>query len=152
VLQAVPEARFVVVGKDPPQEVRDLALQVRNVQVTGYVPDPTPYLAETGVFIVPLHAGGGMRVKIVDAWCWGVPVVATSVGAEGIEVEAGGNALIADEPEALAAAVVRVLEDEALGEALRANGRRWVEARYNWRTVYPAWDAVYAGLAESGCG
>jgi glycosyltransferase involved in cell wall biosynthesis len=146
VLQEVPEARFVVVGKDPPREVRDLTLQVRNVRVTGYVPDPAPYLAETGAFIVPLHAGGGMRVKIVDAWCWGVPVVATTVGAEGIEVEDGLNALVADDPQALADAVVRVLRDEALGESLRENGRRWVEERYNWRTVYPRWEEVYNTL------
>ena len=148
VLAEVPEARFVVVGKDPPQEVRDLALQVRRVQVTGYVPDPKPYLAETGVFIVPLRAGGGMRVKIVDAWAWGVPIVSTTIGAEGIAVEDGRDILIADEPEAMAEAVIRVLRDPALGQRLRANGRDCVEARYNWRHVYTAWDEVYAGLLD----
>jgi glycosyltransferase involved in cell wall biosynthesis len=143
VVNRFPGARFAVLGKDPPREVRDLASIVRNVDVTGYVPDPAPYLADTAVFIVPLRAGGGMRVKIVDAWCWGVPIVSTSIGAEGIEVEDGENILIADEPQALAEAVVRILRDPALGERLRENGRRWVEERYSWRRVYAKWDQVY---------
>jgi len=146
VLAEVPEARFVIVGKDPPQEVQDLMLQVRNVQVTGYVPDPEPYLAETAVFIVPLRAGGGMRVKIVDAWSWGLPIVSTRIGAEGIEVEEGENILIGDTPAALADAVVRILREPALGERLRAQGRTWVEAHYHWRNVYPAWEDIYARL------
>jgi len=148
VLAQMPEARFVIVGKDPPQEVQDLTLQVRNVQVTGYVPDPEPYLAETGVFIVPLRAGGGMRVKIIDGWSWGLPIVSTSIGAEGTEIAEGENILIGDTPEALAEAVVRVLKEPALGERLRAQGRAWVEAHYHWRNVYGAWEEVYAKLID----
>lgn len=148
VLAEVPEARFVIVGKDPPQEVRDLALQVRNVQVTGYVPDLEPYLAETSVFIVPLRAGGGMRVKIIDAWAWGLPIVSTSIGAEGIEVETGKNIHIGDTPDVLAEAVIQILSDPAYGEQLRDEGRAWVESHYNWRSVYFAWDEVYAGLLD----
>ena len=146
VLAQVPEAHFVVVGKDPPQDVQDLMLQVRNVQVTGYVPDPEPYLAETAAFIVPLRAGGGMRVKIIDAWSWGLPIVSTSIGAEGIDIEEGKNILIGDTPEALAEAVVQVLKEPALGEQLREQGRAWVEERYHWRNVYTAWEDVYAEL------
>ncbi len=146
VLDRVPEAQFVIVGKNPPQEIRALTLQTRSIQVTGYVPDPAPYLAETAVFIVPLHAAGGMRVKILDAWCWGVPVISTSIGAEGIDLQDGNNALIADTPEALAEAVVRVWQDPALGERLRENGRRWVEERYNWQRIYARWDEVYGRL------
>jgi glycosyltransferase involved in cell wall biosynthesis len=149
VLDEVPKTRFVVVGKDPPQEIRDLAMQIRNVQITGYVVDPVPYLADTAVFVVPLRAAGGMRVKIVDAWCWGVPIVSTSIGAEGIAVRHGENILIADAPDAFAQAVVRILQDPALGEHLRKNGRRWVEERYNWQRVYAQWDEVYRRLVSS---
>ncbi|MEA3376634.1 MAG: glycosyltransferase family 4 protein [Chloroflexota bacterium] len=147
VVDQVPGVRFTVIGKDPPREVRELPARVRRVDVTGYVPDPEPYLAETAVFVVPLRAGGGMRVKIVDAWCWGVPVVSTSIGAEGIAAEEGRHVLVADEPAALADAVVRVLRDPALGRRLRENARRWVEERYDWRQVYGEWDEVYDGLA-----
>ena len=150
VLAQVPEVRFVIIGKDPPREVRDLPQQAQNVEVTGYVPDPMPYLAKTAAFIVPLRAAGGMRVKILDAWCWGLPIVSTSIGAEGIVARDGEDILIADTPDTFARATVRVLRDPALGERLRQNGRRWVEERYNWRRVYTRWDKVYKRLLSPG--
>jgi len=139
----VPEARFVVVGKNPPPVVRGLADTIPGIEVTGYVPDPTPYLAEAAAFVVPLHAAGGMRVKIVDAWCWGVPIVSTPLGAEGIAVRHEDNLLLADTPAAFAQAVVRLLTQPELGQRLRENGRRWVDERYNWRRIYGQWDEVY---------
>ncbi len=141
----VPEARFVIVGKRPPPEVQALTVDPR-VLVTGYVPDPTPYLAASDVFVVPLHAGGGMRVKILDAWLWGQPVVSTPIGAEGIAVRDGENILLAAGAAAFADAVVRLLTDGALNAALRANGRAWVEANYSWQVVYRQVDAVYERL------
>ncbi|MDX1523669.1 MAG: glycosyltransferase family 4 protein, partial [Anaerolineae bacterium] len=75
---AAPEAVLTAIGKNPPA-----GLDREGVEVTGYVDDPKPYLAETAVFIVPLHAGGGMRVKIIDAWSWALPMVSTTIGAEG---------------------------------------------------------------------
>lgn len=146
VLEQSPETRFVIVGKNPPQEILDLPLQIRNVQVTGYVPDPTPYLAETAAFLVPLHAGGGMRVKIPDAWSWGLPIVSTSIGAEGIDLQDGENILIADAADTFAQAVLRILQEPAFGETLRENGRHWVEEQYNWKHVYSKWDRIYEGL------
>ncbi|HXV98314.1 MAG TPA: glycosyltransferase, partial [Anaerolineae bacterium] len=105
---------------------------------------------ETTVFIVPLHAGGGMRVKILDAWNWGLPVVATTIGAEGIEIQNGKNMLIADTAQDFAQAVIRVLKEPALASRLGRNGRRAVVEKYNWRAIYTAWNEVYARLCESG--
>jgi glycosyltransferase involved in cell wall biosynthesis len=137
-----PEARLTLIGKNPPHPIR--ALDGRpDVDVPGYVEDLAPYLAETAAFIVPLRAAGGMRVKIVDAWCQGLPIVSTTIGAEGIAVRDGENILIADTPGAFAQAVVQVLRDADLRQRLRANGRAWVEERYDWRRVYGAWDEVY---------
>mgnify|MGYP001091549445 FL=1 len=85
-----------------------------------------------------------MRVKIVEAWRWGLPIVSTSLGAEGIEYVDGEHLLIADDPASFAAAVLRLLQDPALNKCLRGSGRRWVEQHYDWRSVYPAWDTVYA--------
>ena len=144
----VPEARFVIAGKNPPPEVTSLASDPR-IEVTGYAPDPTPYLAGADVFVVPLLAGGGMRVKILDAWLWGLPVVSTAIGAEGIEYREGENLLVAADAVAFAGAVVRLLSDGALNARLRAAGRSWVEERYGWRRVYRAVDAVYAALSEA---
>ncbi len=146
VLAQVPEAQLIIIGKNPPPEVQKLKTQDPNVEITGYVEDPAPYLAETAAFIVPLHSAGGMRVKILDAWCWGVPIISTSIGAEGIAVQHGHNILVADTAEAFAQAVVRVLQEPTLGERLRENGWRWVQERYNWRRVYGEWDEVYQRL------
>ena len=123
--------------------IRNPKSEIRNVEITGYVDDPTPYLVETAVFIVPLHAGGGTRVKILDAWCWGLPVVTTRVGAEGIRARDGENVLLGDTAEAFAQAVVRVLREPELAARLAAGGRRTVEAHYDWRDAYRAWDRVY---------
>jgi glycosyltransferase involved in cell wall biosynthesis len=141
VRQQVPEAVFTVIGKNPPA-----GLEREGVEVTGYVTDPEPYLAETAVFIVPLLAGGGMRVKILDAWCWGLPVVSTTIGAEGIDITPRQDILIADTPEAFAGAVIDVFQDRSLAERLGQYGRRTVSEKYDWRVVYSSWDDVYRSL------
>jgi glycosyltransferase involved in cell wall biosynthesis len=141
----VPQARLTCIGKRPPERIQALDREP-DVDILGYVPDLAPYLAETAVFVVPLRAAGGMRVKIVDAWCWGLPIVSTTIGAEGIAYRDGENILIADSPEAFASAIARVMAEGEAGARLRAAGRRWVEEHYDWRRVYGAWDEVYERL------
>lgn len=137
----IPEALLTIIGKSPPTE-----LGGEGIEVTGYVVDPLPYLAETAVFIVPLHAGGGMRVKILDAWSWGLPVVSTTVGAEGINVEHEKNILQADTSQAFAEAIVRIFRSPLLAQKLGENGRQTVVEQYNWQRVYTTWDKIYADL------
>ncbi len=148
VLAQAPDAVLTVIGKQPPGALAGLPIPPANLDVTGYVDDPQPYLAETGAFIVPLLAGGGMRVKILDAWRWGLPMVSTTVGAEGIAAMHGEDILLADEPGAFAAEVVRLLHDEALNARIAAGGRRSAALHYDWHKIYMAWDAVYSGPAK----
>ncbi len=143
-----PELTYTIVGKNPPEELQQLHGQ-NNIEVLGYVPDLNQVLAETAAFIVPLRAGGGMRVKILDTWCWGLPVVSTRIGAEGIQVRTGENILLADEADAFASAVLQLVEDTNLNRQLRERGRRWVEENYDWRRIYTAWDEVYSGLTQA---
>jgi glycosyltransferase involved in cell wall biosynthesis len=148
VRQRFPQATFTVVGKNPPVSIRELEASApqgsgSGIVVTGYVADPQPYLEKAAVFVVPLFSAGGMRVKIVDGWRWGLPIVSTTIGAEGISYLDGENILIADSPEDFSRAVIRVLSDLELAQSLRQNGRRWVEQHYDWRKVYSAWDAIY---------
>ena len=143
--QRLPEARFVVVGKAPPPEVQALAADPR-ITVTGYVTDLEPHLAAADAFVVPLHAGGGMRVKILDAWLWGLPIVSTPIGAEGIELQDGEDILLAGNAPAFAAAVLHALTDHGFNQHLRSAGRAWVEATYAWRAVYQRVDQTYASL------
>ncbi len=153
VLAELPDAHLTVAGKGPPPAVQALAAPGSplsgRVEVAGFVADADPLLRQARAFIVPVRAGGGMRVKIVDGWQWALPVISTTIGAEGIRTRDGENILLADSPQDFAAAVVRVLTDDGLAAALRENGRRWVEMHYNWRTVYPATvGPVYERLAE----
>lgn len=154
----VPEATFTIVGKNPPLAIQRLASPAsaaqpinsanshveQAIRITGYVADPAAYVRKAGAFIVPLHSGGGMRVKILNAWCWGLPIVSTSLGAEGIACRDGENILLADDAPSFAQAVVRVLRDSELARQLRENGRRWVEEYYDWNKVYSAWDQIYS--------
>jgi glycosyltransferase involved in cell wall biosynthesis len=147
VLGACPDAVLTIIGKQPPPVIRALARQYgAAVEIKGYVADPLPLLRETAVFLVPLRSGGGMRVKILEAWAWGLPIVSTAVGAEGIAVRPDEDILIADDPDAFAAAVIGLLSDPARRSALGRAGRRAVEARYDADTVYDELGAVYGQL------
>lgn len=143
---AAPELTLTVIGKSPPGELLSAAAEPGSrIEVTGYVDDPRPYLAETAAFVVPLHAGGGMRVKIVEAWLWGLPIVSTTIGAEGINYTAGVDLVIADGPAQFAEAVIDVMSKPHWAASLAASGRRTAEASYNWSDVYQSWGRIYAG-------
>lgn len=144
--QALPDARLTLIGRSPPPAVRRLAEQDPSIDITGYLDDPRPHLTETAAFIVPLFSGGGMRVKITDAWCWGLPVVTTTIGAEGLAVRHEDNVLLADTPATFAAAVRRVLTEPATAHTLATAGRRTVEQCYDWRQIYPTWNTIYPAI------
>ncbi len=130
VRQAVPAARLHVVGR---AEARLAARWggTPGVTFTGRVDDVAPWFASSRVVVVPIRSGSGLRVKILDAFARQRPVVATRIGAEGLAVEHGQNILLADDPEALAREVTRVLTDKALAGRLARAGRQTVLERYD---------------------
>jgi sugar transferase (PEP-CTERM/EpsH1 system associated) len=130
----VPDATWAIVGSQPPAEVQRLAT-LPGVSVTGAVADVRPYLASASVAIAPLRIGGGTRLKILEAFATGTPVVSTSVGCEGLAVTAGAQLLVEDEPGAFAEAVVRLFGDPALRARLGRAGRAIAESQYGWRQV-----------------
>jgi glycosyltransferase involved in cell wall biosynthesis len=143
-----PAARLRVVGANPPRDLRRLAARSGGaVEVTGYAPSLEPHFAAAAVVVVPVRAGGGLRVRILEALARGLPVVTTTVGVEGIAARAEEEVLVADGADALAEAVARVLRDPALGARLGAAGRRLVEARYAWRAALAPLDPLYAEAA-----
>jgi glycosyltransferase involved in cell wall biosynthesis len=140
---ARPDAGFDCVGARPPQ-----ALLARNsadggVNVTGYVEDVGPHLRNAALFVVPLLAGGGMRVKILNALAQGLPIVTTRLGCEGIALEHGVHALIADTPADFAEASLRLLNDRAYADALGRNARQLFESRYDYRAALRPMDRIY---------
>jgi glycosyltransferase involved in cell wall biosynthesis len=140
---AAPEARFLIVGSRPPRSIRALASRDARIDVTGYVADLSPIDRQSRVFVVPVSSGSGMRVKILEAFARGIPVVSTSVGAEGIAVRDGEHLLIADTPSDFATAVERLLTQPAVAERLARAARQLVEERYDWRTALAGLDSVY---------
>jgi glycosyltransferase involved in cell wall biosynthesis len=141
VVARVPQARLLLVGRDPAPSV--VALAGGNIQVTGTVPDVTPYLAESCVVVAPLRAGGGTRLKIMEALDVGRPVVATSVGCEGTEDLIGRGVVVADTAPCLADAIASLLLDPVRASELGREGHDAVSAEHTWdRALAPLLEAV----------
>lgn len=132
--EKVPDVKFSIVGGNPSGRVQKLA-ERDGVVVTGRVPEIKPYFAEATVFVVPLRIGSGTRLKILEALAMGKAIVSTSVGAEGLDLKNGKEIFIADEPDAFADAVTRLLTDEQLRRRIGENGRARVEQDYDWRRI-----------------
>lgn len=128
VLEAVPQARFYIVGARPSPEVQSLAGDA--IVVTGTVPDVRPYLAHCKAAVAPLRIARGIQNKVLEAMAMARPVVASPQAYEGIEAIEGRELLVADAPQDYADAVVGLLRSPhpAMGRAARAS----VERRYSW--------------------
>lgn len=149
VRQQVPDARVTIVGKNPPPEVLALAA-MQNVEVAGNVRDVVPYFRSAHVLAVPLEAGGGTRLKILEAFAAGLPVVSTPVGCEGIDGVHGEHFLVADRPQ-FADAIVRSLLDPAAAGERASRAQQLAEQCYDWSAVgQRAVDAVSCAAAADG--
>jgi glycosyltransferase involved in cell wall biosynthesis len=113
------------------------------IEVTGSVPDVRPYLRDAAVVIVPLRVGGGTRLKVLEAMGMAKPIVATTVGAEGVALTHGKDALLVDAPDAFTSAVTAVLSDPAYAERLGRQARRLAEAQYGWDAIVSRLEALY---------
>jgi glycosyltransferase involved in cell wall biosynthesis len=140
-----PDAHFDIVGANPPPEIKSYGQRDARIRVAGYVPDPTPYLAQTAVSVVPLRAGGGMRVKILTALAQGLPLVTTSLGAEGIILEHQRHAWVADSPQDFAEGVLCLLKDRDLAGRLGRNGRSLIAEKYDTRATGRLVEDLYQG-------
>jgi polysaccharide biosynthesis protein PslH len=138
-----PEVAFDIVGANPPQEIIAFGDKDKNVHVTGYVEDPSPYLESASLMVVPLRAGGGMRVKILNALGQGLPIVSTTLGCEGIAVQTGVHLLVADSPQDFAGAVIRLLEERELANELGRRGRQLIVSTYDYRIACSSLEEVY---------
>ena len=142
VLQARPDARFVVVGRHPPAALVEQAKALRGVQLTGFVDDVRPYVHGAHVFVIPLRVGGGTRIKAFEAMAMGCPVVSTAIGIEGLDVVPGEHFLLRDAAEAQAGAVLELLGDDGLRRRLAANARRCVEERFGHRVAAQVFERI----------
>jgi glycosyltransferase involved in cell wall biosynthesis len=130
---AHPAASVDVAGPRPPDDLTQWGLADERARVHGYVADLAPLYRTAAVFIVPLHSGSGVRVKILEAMARGIPVVSTTVGAAGLDLRHGEHLLIADTPDQFAKAVLTLLHDPAQRAALAGAARARVLELYDWR-------------------
>ena len=121
-------------GRSPTAEVLALANQP-GITVTGTVDDLRPFYREALAAVVPLRVGGGTRLKILEAMAAGVPVISTSLGAEGLAAEDGKEIVLADTPSAMAEAVASLDEASPEWHRLSENGTRLVLSRYDWTVI-----------------
>jgi glycosyltransferase involved in cell wall biosynthesis len=129
----IPGARLRIVGRDAGPEVHALA-RIEGVEVTGTVPDVIPHLAAAHVLAVPLDAGGGTRLKILEAFAAGLPVVSTPIGAEGLDVIHGRDLWLATRAR-FSEGVVQMLRNRQRAATLAAHARQLVIDRYDWSAI-----------------
>jgi polysaccharide biosynthesis protein PslH len=140
-----PQVHWYLVGKDPGPELTRLG-RLEGVHVTGYVPEVQPYLAAADCYIAPLRVGGGTRLKLLEALACGLPIVATTQGAEGLEVRSGEHLLLADSAADFANAVLRLLNDHPLASRLGLGARALATWHYEWDVLGPLLEEAYAAF------
>ncbi len=145
VQRTIPDAELWLVGSNPPPRVR--ALDGGAIHVTGRVPEIVPYYRDTQVALVPVRAGGGTRLKILEAMALNRPVVSTTIGCEGLNVRDGEHLLVADDAGAFADAVISLLTDPNLYQRITANGRARVVEHYDWDAITTQLLAIYEEVA-----
>lgn len=142
--QHVPDATLTIIGKNPPPDFLQMAENdPEEIFVTGYVPELEPYLQKAALVVVPVRAGSGMRVRILEAFAQAMPVITTTIGLEGICARNGEEVLVADTVEEFASATVRVLQDPELQNKLSEKGRNLAISVYDWRSALSKLDQIF---------
>ncbi len=139
VVAAVPDARFQVVGRNPPARITRFAGP--SVEIVGGVKSVLPHLHEAAVFVVPLRIGGGTRLKIYEAMAAAVPIVSTTVGAEGLDVRNGSDIILADDPALFGVSVVELLRSPERRRSVAAAASA-TAARFDWSVIAQDFEQV----------
>jgi glycosyltransferase involved in cell wall biosynthesis len=136
------EVHVDMVGSGATDSVRALGEEA-GVHLHGYVDNLDEYYASADVAVVPLRTGGGTRIKILEAFAYGVPVVSTSLGAEGLEAVPDEHLLLGDTPEAFARACLRIKDDSAFAKALACRAAVLLSAKYSPEKIRESIAALY---------
>jgi glycosyltransferase involved in cell wall biosynthesis len=144
----VPDVRFTIVGRRPSARIRGLTAGNGAIRLVPDVPDVRPYLEAASVFVVPLRIGGGTRLKIFEAMAMELPVVSTSVGAEGLRVEPGVHLEVGDSVDDFAARVVRLLRDPTHARTLATRAAALVRRQHDWRVAGEAFTRLCEEVVE----
>lgn len=142
ILAGQPDAKFVIVGRNPPIALAALARSMRNVELTGFVDDVRPYVHAAHVFVIPLLVGGGTRIKAFEAMAMGCPIVSTRLGTEGLGARPDEHFLERDGARQMADAVLALLLDAGLRNSLSVRARQIVEQQFGHQVAAAAFEAI----------
>lgn len=131
----VPHASLTIVGRDPFPALIQLAEQDPQITVTGRVPDVRPFMEQAAVYAVPIRIGGGTRLKLYEAMAMGLPVVSTTVGAEGLPLTDSEDILFRDKAEDFAGAIIELINNKEMAAALGQRASERVRRDFGWQQV-----------------
>ena len=132
--EKMPQVKLYIVGRAPAKEILRLSVD-KSVVVTGYVKDLRPYFSHAWVVVAPLLNIFGVKIRVLQAMAMGKPVVSTSMVTSGIDVSAGENIILADDPREFAERVIELLNNEELRNRIGANARKLMEEEYSWERL-----------------
>ncbi len=142
--EKIPSATLTIAGRNPPADFfRFEEASAGAIKVTGFVPELTPHLERSAAMVVPVRAGSGMRVRILEGFAQAMPIVTTTVGLEGIQAKHGEEVMVADTPVDFANCVVELLGDVDMQRRLARNSRLLAETIYDWKVVLKQLEPVY---------
>lgn len=130
-----PNCRLILAGRNPTKKMQAAGQEYPGIIVTGRIPDVRPYLAAASVLVVPLLQGGGTRLKILEAFAAGCPVISTAKGAEGLQVRDGEHLLIRNNVADIVAAICQLWSDPLLSTKLSNSAYQLVKTEYSWEAV-----------------
>ena len=142
ILSQIDNVKFLMVGRTPPK----LPPSSSNVIFTGVVGNVAEFLATSDIAIAPLLHGSGTRLKILEYFSCGLPVVSTSVGVEGLKVEKGVNVLIEDDMDKFSSRIIQLLQDKKFRKSLGSSARKLVVKAYDWREIGKKLSATYGSV------
>ena len=139
--------KFIIVGSNPAKEIKQLENN-KDIIVTGYVNDVRPFYEQCALSVVPLRAGGGTRLKILESMAFGRPVISTSIGCEGLDVCNNENIIISDKPQEFARKTIELLQNKDFREKISKNARNLVECNYSWKSIAKRQIQIYEKLTK----
>ena len=132
------EIKLDIVGGNPDERIVQACQLQNNIRLLGFVDDLEQCFVDSRVFIAPLRFGSGIKVKVLNSMCRGLPIVTTSVGAEGIAVKNMVHMVIADTVEGYFDGIIQLMNDVALWNKIEENSRKIVIEKYTWKKVLGA--------------
>ena len=147
---ARPGITWAIVGQKPHARL-DALHGKEGITITGFVPQIQPYLAGTSIYIVPLRIGSGTRLKILEAMAAGLPIISSTIGAEGLHIQSQEEIILADSPYEWVENIRDLLGDPERRAEMGAAAHRFV-MRYDWRTIIPLMRDIYSNLLNGNDG